>query len=188
MPSISMPTLVATAGIAGGGITALGAVEGGMSHAAMANYQAQVAANNAKIAQWNATTEAESGAAKESAQGMKTAAAAGAAKAAQGASGIDVNTGSAANVRQAIGKLGALDALTIRSNTARAVYGYEVQASSDTAESQLLQAEAKQAGTAGDISALGTFLTTASSVGSKWASMQNPSPTFNPDTSSGAIY
>jgi hypothetical protein len=104
----------------------------------------------------------------------------GRAKAAQGASGIDVNTGSAANVRTAIAKLGALDALTIRSNTARAVYGYEVAATSDEAQSQLLSAEAKQAGTAGDISALGTFLSSASSVGAKYAGMQTgatPVPT-----------
>jgi hypothetical protein len=178
LPSIG--TVATVAGLAGGGISAFGAYEGGQARAASANYQAQVAANNAKIAQWNASMEAASGAAKESAQGMKTAASAGTAKAAQGASGIDVNTGSAANVRQAVAKLGALDALTIRSNTARSVYGYEVAATSDEAQSQLLSAEAKQAGEAGDISALGTFLSSASSVGSKFASMQTgatPVPT-----------
>jgi hypothetical protein len=186
LPSIG--TAATVAGLAGGGISAFGAYEGGKARAASADYQAQVAKNNAMIARQNASWEAASGAAKESAQGMKTAASAGTAKAAQGASGIDVNTGSAANVRGAIAKLGALDALTIRSNTARAVYGYEVAATSDEAESKLLSAEAKQAGTAGDISALGTFLSSASSVGSKYASMQTGSPSFNPGSSSGAIY
>ncbi len=172
MPSISLPTLATAAavtGVAGAGVSAFGAYESGQAKAASANYQAQVAKNNAMIARQNAVWEAQSGVAKESAQGMKTAASAGAAKAAQGASGIDVNTGSAANVRQAIAKLGAVDIGTQRSNTAKAVYGYEVAATSDTAQSQLLEAEGKQAGIAGDISALGTFLTGASSVGSKWA-------------------
>jgi len=83
--------------------------------------------------------------------------------------------------KQSIGKLGALDALTIRSNTARAVYGYEVQESNDLAQSQLLESEAKQAREAGDLSALGTFLSGASSVGAKYAPLQSGnSPAFNP--------
>jgi hypothetical protein len=189
MPSISLPTAVAGAGLVGAGISSYGAYEGGQATAASAMYQSQVDANNAKIAQWNAQMEAASGAVKEAAQGMKTANAAGTAKAAQGASGIDVNTGSAANVRQSIGKLGALDALTIRSNTARAVYGYEVQESNDLAQSQLLESEAKQAREAGDLSALGTFLSGASSVGAKYAPLQSGNtPAFNPGTSGGAIY
>jgi membrane protein involved in colicin uptake len=188
MPSVSLPTAVAGAGLVGAGLSSYGAYEGGQATAASANYQAQVAANNAKIAQENAQMEAASGASKEAAQGMKTAATAATAKAAQGASGIDVNTGSAANVRQAIGKLGALDALTIRSNTARSVYGYEVAATSDTAQSQLLEMQASQAQSAGDISALGTFLSGASSVGAKFAPLQPQAPNFNPNTSGGAIY
>ncbi len=44
-----------------------------------------------------------------------------------------------------------------------------------------------QAQTAGDIGALGTFLTGASSVSSKFAPMQG-SPSFNPNSSAGAIY
>jgi hypothetical protein len=139
---------------------------------ANANYQAQVARNNAEIARANAALTEASGVAKETAMGMKTASTVGGMKAAQGASGIDVNTGSAANVRVAAAKLGALDALTIRSNTAREAYGYEVAATSDIAEAGLLEAEAKQAKVAGDISALGTFLTGASSVGLKYAGMQ----------------
>lgn len=175
MPSITLPGAMLAVGAAGAGVSAFGAYEGGQATAAAANYQAQVAANNAKIAKWNASMAAASGAAKESAIGMKTAASAGTAKAAQGASGIDVNTGSAANVRQAIAKLGALDVGTQRSNTAKEVYGYEAAASGDTAQSELLEAESKQAGTAGDISALGTFLSGASSVGSKFAPMQTGS-------------
>lgn len=159
---------LAVLGIAGAATSAFGAYEQGQSQSAAATYQSQVAANNAMIAKQNIAMTEASGAAKEAAQGMKTAAGAGAIKAGFGASGVDVNTGSAANVRSAAGKLGALDALTIRSNTAREAYGYEVQETSDTAQSQLLQMEASQAKTGGDISALGTLLSGVSSVGGKY--------------------
>ena len=185
------PVSMAVIGIAGAGISAAGAYGQGQATAAAANYQAQVSRNNAMIARENAALTEASGAAKEATQGMKTASTVGGIKATQGASGIDVNTGSAATVRQAAGKLGALDALTIRSNTAREAYGYEVAATSDTAQAGLLEMEASSAKTAGDISALGTFLTGASSVGGKYAALQLGSgggSNFGAAGSAGAIY
>ncbi len=168
--------VLAGMGMAGAGVSAFGAYEQGQATAAAANYQAQVARNNAMIARQNAVMTEQAGVAKETARGMKTAASVGSIKAAQGASGIDVNTGSAANVRVAAAKLGALDALTIRSNTAREAYGYEVAATSDDAQAGRYEMEAKQAKEAGMISALGTFLTGASSVGFKYANMQFGAP------------
>ena len=173
----ALAPVFAGAGIAGAGISAIGSYESGQATAAAADYQSQVAANNAMIARQNASMTEASGAAKEAAQGMKTRAVVGSTKAAQGANNVDVNTGSNAAVRQSEVKLGALDALTIRSNTAREAFGYEVAATSDTAQSQLLHQEAGQARTAGDISALGTFLSGASSVGQKYAGMQLGSTT-----------
>lgn len=167
-------TAPALAGIAmaGTAVSAAGAYEQGQATAAAANYQAQVARNNAQIARENVALAAQTGAAKETAQGMKTADSVGKMKATQGASGIDVNTGSAASVRDAAAKLGALDALTIRSNTAREAYGYEVAATSQEAQARLDEMEASQAQEAGTIGALGTFLTGASSVGSKFKTLQ----------------
>jgi len=164
--------VLAGIGMAGAGVSAIGAYEQGQATSAAADYQAQVARNNAMIARQNAVWTEQSGVAKETAQGMKTASTVGGIKASQGASGIDVNTGSAAAMRTAAAKLGALDALTIRSNTAREAYGYEVKATSEEARAGLLEMEAKQAKEAGDISALGTFLTGASSVEFKYAGMQ----------------
>lgn len=172
MPSVSIGAAAGAAGLVGAGTSAYGAYKSGQANAASAMYQSQVAANNALIAKQNISLTQAAGDAQEAALGMKTSASVGAMKAAQGASGVDVNTGSNANVRLAAGKLGALDMLTTRSNTARAAYGYEVAEESDTAESELLQSEASQAKTAGDISALGTFLSGASSVGAKYAPLQ----------------
>jgi hypothetical protein len=182
MPS-ALAMVSAGAGLAGAGISGYGAYESGQAQSQSASYQSQVAKNNALIAEQNAAQEAQAGSAKEAAEGMKTRAAVGEIKAAQGASNIDVNSGSAASVRSSAAALGAQDLMTLRSNTAKAVYGYETQAVSDTAQSQLLQTESKQAAVGGDIGALGTFLSGASSVGSKWAPWLSgstpPSPLAN---------
>jgi len=60
-----------------------------------------------------------------------------------------------------------------------------VAATNDVAQSQLLTSEATQAKTAGDISALGTFLSGASSVGGKYANLQLGS---NLNAGSGGIF
>jgi hypothetical protein len=169
---MGLPAVLAGMGIAGAGVQAFGAYETGQATAAAANYQAQVAQNNAKIAAMNARQEAAAGKTRESALGMKIAQSAGGLKANLGASGINVNTGSAAAAQEGVAKVGAMDIGTERSNTAKAVYGYEVQRESDLAQAQLLQMEGSQAAEAGDIGALGTFLSGASSVGSKYATMQ----------------
>jgi hypothetical protein len=163
-------------GVAGAGISAIGAYDQGQAASANAQYQAQVARNNAAIAGQNETWTSASGAAEEAAQGMKTRARVGSIKAAQGANNIDPNTGSATSTSTAAREVGDLDAMTIRSNTARKAYGYAVEAESDTAQSQLLEQEGSQAKTAGDLSAAGTLLSGVSSVGSKWAGFQNNSP------------
>lgn len=160
------------AGLAGSAIQGIGAYEQGQAASESAAYQAQVAKNNALVERYNAAQEAQSGAAQEANQGLKNSAQVGQVKAAQGASNIDVNSGSAANVRAAAAALGAEDLMTIRSNTAKKVYGYEVAATGDTAQAGLLESESKQAAIGGDIGALGTFLSGASSVGARYAQWQ----------------
>ena len=102
---------------------------------------------------------------------MKTRAAVGQTLAGQGASGVDVNTGSSVDVRAGETKLGMLDALTIRANAARKAYGYNVAATGAEAESGLLTSEAQQAKQAAPISALGSFLGSVSSTAGNFAKM-----------------
>jgi hypothetical protein len=59
------------------------------------------------------------------------------------------------------------------SDAAKQYFGYQVAAQSDQAQSGLLQTEASQAQTAGDIGSLGSFLSGISSVGANWAKFQN---------------
>ena len=125
---MGIPAVMLGVGLAGAAVSAVGSMEAGSAAKASADYQSQVARNNALIANQNATWTAQAGESKVAAQGMKTAAVVGQAKAAQGASNIDVNSGSAAAVRAGTQSLGMLDAMTIRSNAARQAYGYTVQA------------------------------------------------------------
>jgi hypothetical protein len=168
----ALPLIAAVAGLAGTAVSAVGAVEQGQATAANASYQAQVARNNAQIANQNAAWTTESGEAQAAAQGEKAKAAVGSVVAAQGADNVDVNTGSAEQVSSGAKSLANLDTQTIMSNAARGAYGYRVAATSDTAQAGLEEQEASQATTAGDISSLGSFLSGISSVGGNWAKYQ----------------
>ena len=120
-----MPQALAVAGaatsLAGGVFSAVGAQN-------QYDYQAQIAKNNAIIARQNATAADQSGAQQQQQALLRTASLVGQARAAQGSSGIDVNTGSAVGVRATDSLLGQLSGLEIRSNAARQAYGYQVQA------------------------------------------------------------
>lgn len=160
-------------GLIGSIISAGGAMEQAQAQSEAAAYQSQVAANNAKIARENASLDIQAGEAAATNEGLKTRGLVGTEKAAQGASGIDVNTGSAANVRAGTEQIGLLDALTIRSNAAKAAYGQQVAATSQTAQSQLYGFESAQAKEAGPISAAGSLLSGVGTVGLNFAKLQN---------------
>lgn len=180
-----MLPLAIGAGIAGAGLSAIGSYNSMEAQSKNAAYQAQVAANNAKTAMQNAAMETQSGEIEAANQGLKTRAAVGQTLARQGASGVNVNVGSAPKVRAAESELGVLDALTIRSNAAKKAYGYEVAATSDTAESGLLTAESEQASEAAPVMALGSFLSSASSVGGAYGKYSLGAPSGGTDVTGG---
>lgn len=170
-----MGLAAAGAGLLGAGVSAIGSISQAHATAASDQYQAQVADNNSIIASQNATATQAAGDIAAQNSGLKTRAALGAQTAAIGANGVDVNTGSAAAVRQGTAQTGYLDALTIRSNAARQAYGYETQAVSDVAQADLDRKGASNASTAGDIGAATSLLSGASSVGRSYATYQNAS-------------
>jgi hypothetical protein len=165
----ALPVLGLVAGVAGAGISAYGTYQGLQSQSANAAYQAQVAANNTKIAQQNQSWDVQAGEVAAGNQGLKTRAMVGQTKAEQGASGLDVNSGSFVGARAGEAEIGALDALTIRSAAAKKAYAASVQANNYTAEGQLDTAESTQAANAAPIAATGSLLSSASSVGASWA-------------------
>ena len=159
----------AAAGLAGAGVSAYGAMQGASANKQNLYYQAQVAINNAKLQQQNATQEMQTGEVQAGNQGLKTAEQVGTTKAGQAASGVDVNSGSSVAVRAGEAELGMVDQGTVLSNASRRAYGFQVGAASDLAQSQLDVAGGKQAGAAGPIAAAGSLLSGASSVGSRYA-------------------
>jgi hypothetical protein len=168
--------MAAVGGLVGAGISAYGSYQSMEAQSANAAYQAQVAANNAKIAQQNAAMDIQAGEIQAANQGLKTRAAVGTIKAQEAAQGVDVNTGSFTKVRAAASEIGMMDALTLRSDAAKAAYGQEVAATSETAQSGLYTAQSQQASAAAPIGALGGLLSSASSVGSTYAKYQNANP------------
>jgi len=108
-----------------------GGIMSGISASNQADYQAAVAQRNASITQQAAKYQEAAGSEQEQQQLLKTAGFVSAQKAAQGSSGLDVNTGSGVAVRASSAALGDLSALEIRSNTARAVYGDQIQEQAD---------------------------------------------------------
>lgn len=147
----------------------IGAGQGAGANSAYAAYNAQVAANNQLIAQENSRLASAAGNQQATIEGQKTRAAVGGIKAQQAASGIDVNRGSAVDVRSSAAELGELNALTVRSNAARQAYGYDVQAASAGGQAGLDSAMAGNAANAGRINQISSLLAGASSAGSQFA-------------------
>lgn len=156
------------AGLVGGVLSAFGAFEGLSSQSQNAAFQAQVAANSAAIARTNYKLQIESGEETSADQEMQLRSQVGTQKAGQAASGVDVNSASSTASRAGTAEVGTLDVLTQRSNNARQAYGYEVAATDDTAESQLLERESSQASAMAPVAATGSLLSSASTVGGNY--------------------
>lgn len=161
-------TAAAIAGVAGAGITAAGSIFGGNASAAAANYQSQVASNNAIIANQNAVRAEQAGLVQTQNQGQKGAAASGRLKVIQGTSGVDVNSGSSVDVQAGERMTNQLDTETVFQNAMLKSYGYRVQATNFESESQLDKMKAGSDEEAGYLKAAGGLLSSASSIGGKW--------------------
>lgn len=149
---------LAGASMAGSAVSAYGQLQSSQAASTAANYNAQVAENNAGISTQQAMWVGQKGVQAASNSQMKTAATVGSIKANQGASGVEIGTGSNADVVTSAREVGMLDALTIRSNAAREAYGYQTQAVSEKAQAQLDRFAAKNDISAGKINAATTLL------------------------------
>lgn len=155
-------------GIAGAATSAIGAIGSGASNAAQANYEAQVAANNAVTAGQNANYATAAGSQQTYNTGLQQRANAGQITTGFAADNIDVSSGSAAKVRTSQAELGEQAEETTSSNAALTAYGYRTQATNFTAQSQLEKAAAPLDILGGVASAGGTLLSSAGNLG-KWA-------------------
>jgi hypothetical protein len=174
---ISAATGVAIASVAataiGAGVSYIGAQQSAAAQSKAAGYQAQVAANNATIANQNATYARQAGEAKATTQSLQARARLGAAVTGEAAQGVDVTTGSAADVQATDRALGQLDTETVRNNAALTAYGYRSQSTGFTAQSGLDQAQSANALAAGNIAGVGDLVSGAASVSQKFLGFQN---------------
>lgn len=168
----ALPLIAVAASIGGTVMSYVGAQQQAGATAAAATYQAQVAQNNATIAERNAEAIEQAGQTEEQNQRQKTAQNVGAARAAMAANGIDTTSGTALNVVGDTAKLGELDALTIRSNTARNAYNMRVSGMSDTNEAAMDTAKASNATAAGNIAGVSSILSGATSLSDKFLGWQ----------------
>ncbi len=159
-------------GVLGTGVSAIGAYSAAQSQAAQARYQSVVAQNNAIIAGQKATHAAQAGEAAAYDQGLKGRAAVGAVAAQAAASGVDANSGSAADAAVGQREIALLNTERVRDNSLQAVYGYRVEGANFMGESGLLNSKARQLSANAIPAALGTLLSGSSSVASDYLKLQ----------------
>ena len=173
---MTSPANAAGMGQAGIGLAGIGAVtnaygtyESGQAQSKMYGYQAGLAQYNAQIDKQNADYAMAAGEQSAAKYGMGARFQAGKIVAAQSASGIAIGGGSAADVVAGQKTVTDIDMATIRNNAARTAYGYETKAVSDTAQAGIYSAASANASAAGKIGAIGSLISGAGSVATKWS-------------------
>lgn len=154
--------------IAGGGISAFSALQGGKAQAGAYRYQAGISRANAGIFKQNAEYERQVGGVQAERAGLKSRFEIGKIRAAQSASGIDMTRGSAADVVEGQQKIASHDQRLIRHNAARRAYGQEVEAWNAEEQARMQEISASNAEKSGKLKALASIIGTAGSVSSKW--------------------
>lgn len=149
-----------------------GSMSSASAQAANANYQAQVARNNSIAAAQNAEYATRAGQEKATEASLKGAERLAAVTSGIAANGLDVNTGSAADVRATQRETNALETQQQVTAADLQSYGYRTQQTGFTAQAALDAAEARQAGTAGEFAAAGGLLSGASGVALSYAKLQ----------------
>lgn len=132
------------------------------------DYQFQVSRNNAGIAQTDAEYSAAAGHQRAAQIGERNANTSGRIKAAQGANGVDVNSGSAVDVQAGQRQAGQLDALTEEHNALLQAFGYQSQAMNYNAQAAVEKNEADQAPLGAGLAAAGDLISQSSSLATKW--------------------
>jgi hypothetical protein len=128
---------------------------------AQGQYTKKVYDQNAKTADLEAQDAIDRGQIQEQRSRLATRQNIGASRAAQAASGVDVSSGSAADVQASEAGIGALDALTVRNNAAREAWGYKVEGVNLRQQGELAAFAGDQAAAGYRAQSLNTVLTGA---------------------------
>ncbi len=137
--AVALPFIGLASTAMGIGGKILGGIAGANSQKASIQYQMAVQKNNMRLARLNAQMAEQQGEAKATAAGLRGRAAYGTLEASEGGSGVDVNSGSFVGARDTEARLNQLDAMTIKSDAAREVYGYNNEYMMAREQRQLLR-------------------------------------------------
>lgn len=153
---------------AGGYISGMGNILGGISSFAQYRYQAQMAKINERIAKQNAEYSFRAGEQEALRYGMQASQRMGNIRAAQGSSGVEATSGSAKEVQDSQRMVTSMDLGTIRENAWRRAYAYNVEATSYANQAKLYRQAGIQSLFAGGIDAAKSFIGSSASVADKW--------------------
>lgn len=167
-PFTAMAAVGGGLNLAGGLLKASGEADAGSAKSAEYTYRAGLARRNAQINRQNSDYALEAGDLNAERSGLTTGFTIGKQRVAQASNGFDVNTGTAADVRESTRDIGVIDQNTIRTNAGRQALSFRNTASGLDAEANLDMMAAANAKKAGQTSALATLIGTAGSVASKW--------------------
>lgn len=164
----AMPIISIFTSLAGGIFGMMGANAQAQAQANMYNYQAQVAQRNAQIAEQNAQYERQAGEVAAQQAGIKGKQQESMVRAAFGATGIDVNSGTASAVQDSQSLVTQEDEALQRSNAERRAYDYKVQKFQDLSQSNLDTFAASNALESGKIAGISSLIGSFGSVANKW--------------------
>jgi hypothetical protein len=153
-----MPFIAPVLAVAGTVAGAAGSIASGDASASAAEYQSEIAQRNAQIAGFQAGSAEEAGHEQTAETSLAGAQQLGRFKAEQGASGIDVNTGSSVTARGSLREINLLRAQNTEYNAERSAWGYRMQGLNFADQSQVYSAESKSDREAGVIGAAGKVI------------------------------
>ena len=152
-------------------VSAFGQIQQGKAAEKQAQFQAQVARNNAIIAERKAQDAIDRGKVAEAERRQETAQLLARQRASAAAGGVLVDTGSILDIISDTAGLGELDALTIRANAQREATGFRDQAAQFQNDASLTEAAGQNRRRASLINAGGTLLEGGAKVASRWQSL-----------------
>lgn len=164
--TIAALSLAAT--VASTAIGVVGQMQQGAAAKDAAKYQEQVAKNNSIMAQRAAEDAKRRGEFQASQERLRMRLLLGSQRATFASRGVDLASGTVADVAAGTAQAGELDAQTALENSRREQQGFLVEANNYTAQGQLARFEGQNAQRASTIAAGGTILGGAGAVADKW--------------------
>ena len=167
---MSMATTLSAAGtLASAGMSAIGAYQSVQGQKAQLQYQSQVDANNAKIAEWQAN-EAKNKGDEEAAKIRRQAEQVkGAQRTSMAARGLDLNEGTAQELQDQTDFFSMYDQNTVKRNASNEAWAARQQAGNFTSSSQAKAATAKSMSPL--MSATTSLLGSAATVSDRWLNL-----------------